>query len=128
MIPIRRTARKDASTQRKAAASTPDARREPDFGVAPPAAAAASGTGGMSGLADHAPVAVPSCGGNLLRLYFTRSFKRRQRPGNEARKAAYSKGDLSARRDPDFGLSGGAQNRAARPAEFSQALRTFRED
>ena len=71
---------------------------------------------------------VPSRGGNLLQLYFTRSFKRRKRPGNEARQAAYKKGDLSSRREPDFGLLDSSSHKASRPAAFSEALRSLRED
>ena len=74
------------------------------------------------------PVVVPSRGGNLLRLYFMKSFKRRKRPRGEARYANYKKGDLTTRREPDFGLSSDPSAKASRPPAFSAALRSLRED
>jgi hypothetical protein len=74
------------------------------------------------------PVVVPSRGGNLLSLYFMKSFKRRKRPRGEARYANYKKGDLATRREPDFGLSSDPSPKASRPPAFSAALRSLRED
>jgi hypothetical protein len=74
------------------------------------------------------PVVVPSRGGNLLSLYFTKSFKRRKRPRGEARYSTYKKGDLTTRREPDFGLASDPSPKASRPPAFSAALRRLRED
>ena len=71
---------------------------------------------------------VPSRGGNLLSLYFTRSFKRRKRPRGEARASSYKKSDPSSRREPDFGLTSDPSSKASRPAAFSAALRSLRGD
>lgn len=74
------------------------------------------------------PVVVPSRGGNLLSLYFTKSFKRRKRPRAEANKSAYKKGDFTTRREPDFGLLSDPSLKASRPPAFSAALRSLRDD
>lgn len=129
MIPIRRTARKETTKPRKSDAIELQDRRDPAMELPGSRADAKQATAKRPEiLSGREPATVTSRGGNLLSLYFTRSFKRRQRPGSEARKAAYKKGDLSTRRDPDFCLPGGAPNKTARPAGFSDALRSFRED
>jgi hypothetical protein len=127
MIPIRRSARKDTPAKRANAPQAATTRIEPEV-LLPGSNIEDSAKGkGLGDLPQHEPVAVASRGGSLLRLYFTRSFKRRQRPGSDARKSAYRKGDLSSRRDPDFGLPGADAKTPGRPAGFSQALRSMRE-
>ena len=120
MMPIRRSAKKNDSTAR-----TPKGRRQQDLESSKTSKAAHCG---LETKAEHEPVVVPSRGGNLLSLYFSRSFKRRPRLGSEDRKAAYQKGDLSSRREPEFGLFDGPSPQPARPPAFAEALRNLRED
>ena len=120
MMPIRRSAKKNDSTAR-----TPKTLQQQDLDNSQSSGAAHSR---LEAKAEHEPVVVPSRGGNLLSLYFSRSFKRRERLGSEARKAAYQKGDLSSRREPEFGLFDAPSPQPARPPAFAEALRNLRED
>ena len=129
MIPIRRTARKEKQPPRKHGQQAHQDRVDPAIDL-PGAHGEKAKTAEQDAapLTERAPATVTSRGGSLLRLYFTRSFKRRQRPGSEARKAAYRKGDLTSRRDPDFCLPGAPTGGVSRPAAFNGTLRDLRED